>query len=386
MSFLSRHEPMGRLPKSRELTELYALMEARFAKLNPANSKQILTEVVELGQRLAETALAEGQDDVYQTTRSIISFLESMVERRMGEQDRLQIRLLVDNLRRELFQPSAPEPTSALVARIASTSATTNPRIALYIESRAITALLQEALRQAGYLPQLLTSMQDLEQATIKNYPAAIVADLSLCQRDTHTRNIIQMLRERFSQPPHLFCLAGADDVKARLQAVRLGATRFLKKPVDAGQLIDILKGVTVQSPSTPFRVLFVDDDRSLTSIYAAAMQDIGVEVQTLNDPLAAPPLVNEFVPDVIVTDLYMPGCNGFELAAMLRQDDLLADTPILFLSSETGIHRQMAALDLGADDFLTKPVEMEVLQSAVIARAKRAHVEAQSAGIPFCG
>jgi DNA-binding NarL/FixJ family response regulator len=106
--------------------------------------------------------------------------------------------------------------------------------------------------------------VQGLSACTAHDYPAAIIADLSLCQRDNDTRAAIETLRERFSPPPHLFCLASGDDFSARLDAVRLGATRFLKKPVDSERLIAILKGVTAQTPSAPFRVLFIDDDRSI--------------------------------------------------------------------------------------------------------------------------
>ncbi len=248
-----------------------------------------------------------------------------------------------------------------------------NNRVALLIESRAITATLQEALGRAGFSPRPLMSMQSLIKARDYDYPAAIIADLSLCQQNSNTHSIILALRERFTPAPHLFCLASADDMQARLQAVRLGATRFIKKPVDVVRLMSVLTGMTSLIKTEPFRVLFVDDEPIMTTIYAHAMQEVGVECRTINDPLGAPALVADFSPDVIVTDLYMPQCSGLELAAVLRQDELLADTPILFLSSETDIIQQLTALDLGADDFLIKPLQIYVLQSAVIARAKRA-------------
>jgi PAS domain S-box-containing protein len=306
----------------------------------------------------------------------MVSFLGSMRAKCLDRQDTLQLKLLLDNLRRELYPPSSTDVAPIeLITGIARSTATSNKRVALFIESRAVSAMLQETLRRAGFSASPLTSMQALTECTEHTHPAAIVADLSLCQRDIYTHSAILALRDQFSPPPHLFCLAGGDDFSARLQAVRLGATRFLKKPVDADRLIAILRGVTAQIRMAPFRILFIDDDRSMTTIYAATMKQAGCEVHTINDPLAAPALVKEFSPDVIVTDLYMPGCNGLELAAVLRQDEVLADTPILFLSSESNIHRQMAALDLGADDFLTKPVNVEVLQAAVLARAKRARM-----------
>lgn len=325
---------------------------------------------------LAGAALERGLEDAHQTALSLASFLQSIHGHVVDNHDQQQLRLLLDNLRVELQTQEKPISASLdLVASIAPTAQPSNSRVVLYLESRAIAAMLQETLTRAGFLPRLLTSMQSLVAMSEYEQPAAIIADLSLCQRDADTLAVMEGLRARISPPPHLFTLAGADDVSARLQAVRLGATRFLKKPLDVERLIAILKGVMQRTPTEPFRCLFVDDDRTMTTLYTAAMQEVGVAVRTTNDPLKAPALVNEFDPDVIVTDVYMPGCNGLELAAVLRQDELLADTPILFLSSETNIQRQMSALDLGGDDFLTKPVNLEVLQAAVIARAKRARM-----------
>lgn len=365
-------------PLPPDIAHHFSLVAASIAALDLSPQHGLPDSATRAVLTLAEAALQHGLTDVHQTAQSMASFLSGMQNRGLDEQDCLQLQLLLDNLRNELRGPeaalSAPVPPT-LVMGIAPSQASSNDRIALYIESRAISAMLQEALANAGFSPRPLASMQALDQAGENDYPAAIVADLSLCLRDTETRRSIAALRERFSPPPHLFALAGGDDVAARLQAVRFGATRFIKKPLDTERLIAILKGVTARTPTEAFRVLFVDDDRSMTTVYAAAMEEIGITVRSVNDPLAAPALVAEFAPDVIVTDVYMPGCNGLELAALLRQDETLADTPILFLSSETNIHRQMEALDLGADDFLTKPVELTVLQAAVIARAKRARM-----------
>lgn len=361
---------------SGEIDRCFSDLAAKITSPDRSPTKRLSPETIGQVITLAEKALAMGLMSVYQTARSIASFLEGMQECDTDEQDRLQLDLLLDNLRHELYPLNTQlTPAFSLIPRVPASTPTSNNRIALFVESRAIGAMLHETLCHAGFSPRSIHSMQSLAKAEAHDYPVAIVADLSLCQDDTHTQATILALRERFTPPPHLFCLAGADDVQARLQAVRLGATRFLKKPINTDQLIAILKGVTVQTQTVPFRALFVDDDRVMTEYYASAMKKVGIEVRVVNDPLSAPAVVTEFSPDVIVTDLYMPGCNGLELAALLRQDELLADTPILFLSIETNIQRQMAALDLGADDFLTKPVNIEVLQAAVIARAKRARM-----------
>ncbi len=371
---MNEESPQG-LSTIKHIEHRFDIVEASIVALG-RGSQQRGSAVAGQVLALAGAALKHGLIDVDQTARSLASFLESLGNRSLNKQDHAQLHLLLANLRCELSLSVKEEsPAPVLLPSIAPSLESKNDRIALYIESRAVSAMLHEALSQSGFLPRPLGSMQELLSCGEMDYPAAVVTDLSLCQHDCYTVAAMAKLRERFTPAPHLFCLASGDNIAARLEAVRLGATRFLKKPVDTARLIAILKGVTVRTPTETFRTVFVDDDRALTDLYTTAMKEVGIDVRTTNDPLAAPALVAEFQPDVIVTDVYMPTCNGFELAAMLRQDEALADTPILFLSSETNIQRQMAALDLGADDFLTKPVALEVLQAAVIARAKRARM-----------
>ena len=72
------------------------------------------------------------------------------------------------------------------------------------------------------------------------------------------------------------------------------------------------------------------------------------------------------------MTDLYMPGCNGFDLARVIRQQNSYAAIPLVFLSSERREDQQISAMSLGGDAFLTKPVGAEQLISSIISRAER--------------
>ena len=79
-----------------------------------------------------------------------------------------------------------------------------------------------------------------------------------------------------------------------------------------------------------------------------------------------------EFRPELILMDVYMPGCSGMELANVIRQDETYIDIPIVYLSSETDVGRQLAAMGRGGDDFLTKPIQSDHLISSVTSRAER--------------
>ena len=314
------------------------------------------------------------REDIRQTALSLLGFHDSSSPLVYG--DREQVILLLDSLRREIRPELGGAPgITRLIAPVARSGPSNNNQICLLVESRAVAAMLTAALKEAHYTPRVISAMSELGDLPAGQVPAAIVADLSICRDDPDTRAILQRFREGEAARVHLFCLSLDDDFTDRLEAVRLGATRFLKKPLDIARLVAILDGVTARHTTGTFRAMLIDDDRALTHLYSGILAQAGFETCTCNNPLEAPGLVNSFNPDVIVTDIYMPSCNGMELAALLRQDEQLVDTPILFLSSEIDIHRQMAALDLGGDDFLSKPVAPDVLVSAVRARAKRARM-----------
>ncbi len=261
----------------------------------------------------------------------------------------------------------------SLVTPVSPSQSRTSRRVALYLDNVATVALIREPLAQAGFEPFTINSLSELIVEGLEECPVAIVADLDLCQLDPALNNTFAALRERFELPPHLFCLANFTDIPARLEAVRLGATRCFSKPLDVSRMISVLKGVSAQVPAKPFKVLLVEDDRTLGELYRLVMSDAGMETLVVANPLRAPEIVKRFEPDVVVSDVYMPGSNGLELLAVLRQDDALADTPIILLSSDDDQQCRLEAVDLGADDFLIKPVNVSVLVATVTARAKRA-------------
>ncbi|MBI2308547.1 MAG: response regulator [Rhodocyclales bacterium] len=325
-----------------------------------------------------------GMADAGAIARSLASLLHQCGERGPNAQERRQVDALLGNLLRELAPDDEPHPAEVphpLVTPVAPAALPVSNRIALYVDGGPLAVMLRETLAQAGFEPARVDTLASLAAIGEAERPVAVIADLSLCQLYPQCSEVFAALRRRFDPPPHLFCIGEANDIPARLEAVRLGATRYLRQPVDTARLVAILKGVTLQTPSQPFRVMLVEDDPFLGEVYADGLADAGMVTCIVGDPLQVPAKIAEFEPDVLISDLYMPGCNGFELLALLRQDDTLADTPILLLSSEAEIARQLEALHLGADDFLTKPVDMELLIASVTARAKRARMLKRSRG-----
>jgi two-component system, OmpR family, KDP operon response regulator KdpE len=117
-------------------------------------------------------------------------------------------------------------------------------------------------------------------------------------------------------------------------------------------------------------RVLVIDDEAQITRVLRTALFAQGYDVRTENDPEQALLVFAEWPPDLVVTDLMMPGLSGVELCQKIR---LSSATPIIVLSVRDQERAKIEALDAGADDYVTKPFSIQELLARVRAQLRRA-------------
>ncbi len=115
--------------------------------------------------------------------------------------------------------------------------------------------------------------------------------------------------------------------------------------------------------------ILVVDDERQITRMLRTSLQSSGYTVNTASDGLEAFERFKVERPDLIITDLAMPGMDGLELTEAVRR---VATTPIIVLSVRDTDAMKVKALDEGADDYLTKPFSMPELLARVRAQLRR--------------
>jgi two-component system alkaline phosphatase synthesis response regulator PhoP len=115
----------------------------------------------------------------------------------------------------------------------------------------------------------------------------------------------------------------------------------------------------------SPKRMLIVDDEQenrdALTAIFAEEF-----EIHTAQDGLEAIERANAVHPDLILLDIRMPRMDGFQACLKLRQGEQTRNVPIIFLTSSTEPETESFGLELGADDFIGKPFNREVLKARV--------------------
>jgi diguanylate cyclase (GGDEF)-like protein len=249
----------------------------------------------------------------------------------------------------------------------------------LLLEANAIEAQrLTTTLLQFGHTVNTVDNTDALAEELARQRPEALLIDLeSLGESPRAVADALAdlgALRERSGlHDSALLVISRVDTFDLRLEAARAGAQGFHVKPVDPMHVIDQLERLRQREQAPRFRVMLVDDDRLLASHHAAVLESGGFEVEVLNTPLQTLERMAQFRPDLLLLDLYMPGCSGPELARVVRMHDDWLATPIVFLSAETDMALQLTAASEGADDFLTKPIRDAHLIAAVRTRCERA-------------
>jgi two-component system, OmpR family, KDP operon response regulator KdpE len=135
----------------------------------------------------------------------------------------------------------------------------------------------------------------------------------------------------------------------------------------------------TIAERAMAERILVVDDETQITRVLRAALTAQRYDVRTANDPEEALRIIEEWVPDLIVTDLMMPGISGVDLCRSVRKK---SRTPILVLSVRDQEQSKIEALDAGADDYVTKPFSIQELLARVRAHLRRAPERSANAPI----
>lgn len=119
-------------------------------------------------------------------------------------------------------------------------------------------------------------------------------------------------------------------------------------------------------------KVLVVDDEESILELLRYNLEKSGYEVQTALDGLRAVDIARKFLPDLVLLDIMMPKMDGVETCRLLRDIPELQKTFIVFLTARDEEYSEVAAFDVGADDYINKPIKPRALMSRISALFRR--------------
>ena len=349
-----------------------ALLGALAERLAELQDISLLDEVESQLHKLAGSGGSFGFSDLSREARG----LELEVRILRGNPADADLNLLAQRLR-ALQQWLDAAGQSAPGQRVAATGSPGN--VLLWIPaSSERSARLLSTLEQFGHEAQAVESREDLRQMMAAQPPEALLIDIdSEGASAAARRGLLEFVAELRHGPEFadwlLFTFAAEDSLPLRLQAARAGASGFFPHPFDPMQVVDRLERQRKERLGTSGRVLLVDDDELLARHHSAVLEAGGFDTRICTDPLKALDVMDQFQPELVLMDLYMPVCSGPELARVIRMHDAWLATPLVFLSAETDFDLQLTAASEGADDFLTKPIADGHLVAAVRTRVERA-------------
>ncbi|MGH8354128.1 MAG: diguanylate cyclase [Pseudomonas sp.] len=243
----------------------------------------------------------------------------------------------------------------------------------LALQERERAERLAQQLEFFGLSAQPFDSASAFRAAMAERHPAAILMEVDFAGPGQGLLLAAEVQQGLEQKLPLLFFSQPDTDTPTRLAAVRAGGQEFFTGSLDASSLLERIEILTHVAQYEPYRVLIVDDSRAQATHTERVLNSAGIVTRCLFEPLQAMAELAEFQPDLIILDMYMPACNGTELAKVIRHNDRYVSVPIIYLSAEDDLDKQLDAMSEGGDDFLTKPIKPRHLIATVRNRAARA-------------
>lgn len=231
---------------------------------------------------------------------------------------------------------------------------------------------LASQLRCFGYQIEHFNDTNTFHEAVINKRPDAVIMDVFFPQGRTAGTDELASLKKITGQHLPSIVLSGRDDFEARLSAVRAGCAAYFLKPAKPLELAAVLDDLMNDKPEEPYRILLVDDEPEVAEYHSLILEEAGMLAYQTHKPEMILETLRTFNPDLVLADMYMPTCDGVEMASIIRQVPEYVGLPIVFLSSETNRKKQFTAMQVGVEGFITKPVIPEELVASVALRAER--------------
>ena len=130
-------------------------------------------------------------------------------------------------------------------------------------------------------------------------------------------------------------------------------------------------------------RILVVDDDKSIVKVLTAYLEQSGYQVLPAYDGEMALHMLRRERPDLVILDLMMPGRDGYEVTNLVRNDKSLSATPIIMLTARIEDSDKIVGLELGADDYITKPFNAREVVARVKSLLRRVQLDQSPSAAP---
>jgi DNA-binding response OmpR family regulator len=252
-------------------------------------------------------------------------------------------------------------------------------------DSRTFREAMKEALQMAGYAVVTAASGEEGLCAAADIRPDAIVVDALMPGIDGPS--VIRRVRmDTVLRQIPCVLLTASDDRREELRALDSGADAFVTKEEDLGIILarlaavirsaHRLEGDSISSLSSPKRILAIDDSLTFLQKLTEHLHHAGCDVVLASSGEQALQLLAVQSVDCILLDLCMPGLSGTEVCRRIKSTEGWGHIPLIMLTSEDDKDAVIEAINAGADDYIVKSSDFEILQARLLALLRRKQLE----------
>lgn len=263
---------------------------------------------------------------------------------------------------------------------------TSGPAVLIVDDSLTVRMDLAEAFGAAGFWTLPCATAREAREALAANTVGLIVLDVLL--PDADGIEFLRELREDAGSTVPVLILSSEAEIKDRIRGLKTGADEFVGKPYDTGYVVararELLKGQPGDLAADRPTVLVIDDSATFREELRAALAAAGHAVLTAETGEEGLRLAAASRPSAILVDGVLPGMDGATVVRRIRLDAALRRTPCLLLTASEGRGAELRALDAGADAFVRKEEELNVILArlASVMRSSTAPSEARTASL----
>ena len=280
-----------------------------------------------LTHKLSGSGATFGYEELSEISGQMEYILAGAIARKgsLGSRNKDRLRSLYAALQREwdTIEPaSAVERISDQVERVQIQEVCeeeVKKLISLSDDSAQLPEDLLEQLGFYGFSFQHITAFEELEDIINANPRRLLLSNTDCLDDEGKMQAALSDLKHKYQPYFNIIFISQHNDFDTRLHAVRSGGDAFFLLPVDAGRLIDKIDSLTSKREHDPYHILIVDDDPEQVSFHALLLQQAGMITSVALDPKQVVKVLVEAKPELILMDMYMPGCSGMELAAIIR-------------------------------------------------------------------
>ncbi|NQV57694.1 MAG: response regulator [Rhodospirillales bacterium] len=264
---------------------------------------------------------------------------------------------------------AATEPDDEAVNKQANAH---QPLVAIVDDDLILGETLASAIEERGFKARHCLTIESLSEFLVLSSPDILIMDIVFESDRNGGIRAIENLRSLMDITCPVIFMSVRDDMDAKVRAYRAGCSGYLTKPINIAELVTQVEFLSNPESQAPYRVLLIEDEPDIAEFYSLKMNAAGLDVHFITDPMLALNAAREHRPEVIISDIAMPGCDGFELAATLRFDAEFRSVPIVFLTASGGAEKEQMAMQAGGDNLFEKSQPPEHIVAAIAARARR--------------